>query len=392
MIKKFFFLAAGAFLTGCINTSTPDYQEFSARFTKERTELYHDETKWDFEKFLIEELKNNPDLECTDLVKFCCQAAFGIEKSSESGIEKFTADFEKVKADKKAKLIRVTSPDTARVSIAAWKAAGLPAQWLLRMSIVESEFDDSVKKMEEYTEIAAKIIDRKQLKFTKEEFLKAADMCKKSDHKHFKHSEAYKKNNPPYRLISTRYFHTLPVLMKAAKIKEKAAPNVIAIDGRSASGKTTLANQLKIILDAQVIHMDDFFLPLSLRTAMRYEEAGGNVHYERFTEEVLPNLKKPEAFSYKIFDCKKLDYNGRQMIWANSKWRIVEGAYSQHGKFGNYADLKVFYDIAPEEQMRRINDRNGAKAAQMFKTKWIPLEEKYIRTFEVDKKADLIIR
>ena len=392
MFKKIFFLAATALLAGCMSTSTPDYQEFSARFTGERTELYHGETKWDFEKFLTEELKNNPAIECTDLVKFCCQAAFGIEKSSESGIEKFSADFEKVKADKKARLIQVTSPDTARVNIAAWKGAGLPAQWLLRMSVVESEFADGSAKMAEYTEIAAKMLEKYQLNFSREEFLKAAEKCGKSDHKHYRHSQEYKKNNPPYRLISTRYFHTLPVLMKAAEIKEKATPKVIAIDGRSASGKTTLANQLKIILDAQVIHMDDFFLPLSMRTAMRYEEAGGNVHYERLMEEVLSNLKKNEAFSYKIFDCKKLDYNGRRMIWAESRWRIVEGAYSLHGKFGNYADLKIFYDITPAEQMRRINERNGSKAAQMFKSKWIPLEEKYIGTFGVDKKADLIIR
>ena len=169
-------------------------------------------------------------------------------------------------------------------------------------------------------------------------------------------------------------------------------PLVIAIDGRSASGKTTLANQLKIILNAQVIHMDDFFLPLAMRTEMRYNEAGGNVHYERFKEEVLPNLKKPNAFSYRIFDCKKKCFNGNRMVWENSSWRIVEGAYSHHRQFGNYADLKIFYDIDPAEQMRRINNRNGAQAAKAFQSKWIPLEEKYIRTFSVDKNADLIIR
>ena len=32
--------------------------------------------------------------------------------------------------------------------------------------------------------------------------------------------------------------------------------------------------------------MDDFFLPMELRTAERLEEPGGNVHYERFSAEV----------------------------------------------------------------------------------------------------------
>ena len=64
------------------------------------------------------------------------------------------------------------------------------------------------------------------------------------------------------------------------------SPFIIAIDGRAASGKSTLAQQLGELLDADVIHMDDFFLPPSLRTKERLSEPGGNVHYERFAEEV----------------------------------------------------------------------------------------------------------
>ena len=78
------------------------------------------------------------------------------------------------------------------------------------------------------------------------------------------------------------------------------------------------------------------------------------------------------------------------MIW-KSQWTIVEGAYSTHPKFGKYADLTVFYDISPEEQMRRIYERNGAKAAKTFQNKWIPLEENYIRSFNIKGKADLIL-
>ena len=385
-------LGAGIIFTGCTAVSTPDFQEFSAHFTGERTELYHNKCKWDFEKFLTAEIAENPDMECADLVKFCCQAAFGIEKFSDDRMGDFFNDFNTVKADKKSVLIRVTSPDTARVDIAAWKAAGLPPEWLYRMSVAESEFDDSVKKMNEYVNTAAKLISGSNLKFSADEFTKMAAQCNKADHKHLPHSKLYKQKNPPYRLISTRYFHAIPVLKAAAKTTGTDSPKIIAIDGRSASGKTTLANQLKIILDAGVIHMDDFFLPPSLRTKMRYEEAGGNIHYERFKEEVLPFLKKNTAFSYRIFDCKKLNFHGNRMIWANSRWRIVEGAYSHHRNFGNYADLKVFYDISPEEQIRRISERNGVRAAGTFQKKWIPLEEKYIRTFSIDKNADLIIR
>ena len=71
---------------------------------------------------------------------------------------------------------------------------------------------------------------------------------------------------------------------------------VAAIDGRCASGKTTLAKALAKETGAGVIHMDDFFLPEELRTKERLSSPGGNVHYERFREEVLENLKRKRDF------------------------------------------------------------------------------------------------
>ena len=73
------------------------------------------------------------------------------------------------------------------------------------------------------------------------------------------------------------------ILKIEACIKEKDKC-ILAIDGRAAAGKTTLANLLQEYFDGAVIHMDDFFLPLELRTKERYATPGGNVHYERFNE------------------------------------------------------------------------------------------------------------
>lgn len=167
-------------------------------------------------------------------------------------------------------------------------------------------------------------------------------------------------------------------------------PLIIAIDGRAASGKSTLAEQLSELLGADVIHMDDFFLPTELRSEERLTEPGGNVHYERFCEEVLPYLKTPAAFSYRIFDCSRMNYNGERAI-GNTQIRIVEGSYSYHPKFGRYADLFVFSDVDTEEQLRRIKLRNGEEKAQVFAEKWIPMEERYFAAFGIKTHADAIV-
>ncbi|MCL2576708.1 MAG: hypothetical protein FWE27_01470 [Defluviitaleaceae bacterium] len=164
---------------------------------------------------------------------------------------------------------------------------------------------------------------------------------------------------------------------------------VIAIDGRAAAGKTTLASRLASELNASIIHMDDFFLPGGLRTAERLVEPGGNIHYERFTEEILPYIKKIIPFSYKIFDCARADFNGIREV-SSEPVRIVEGSYSCHPIFGDYATLRIFCDISPEMQIERIENRNGKNVAKIFAEKWIPLEENYFKFFRVKEAADIL--
>ena len=92
----------------------------------------------------------------------------------------------------------------------------------------------------------------------------------------------------------------------------------------AAAGKTTAALMLQQKIAAErgltsakeieqkikIIHMDDFFLPPKLRTEARLNEPGGNVHYERFMEEVVMKLRSEECFEYRIFDCHVMDYTG----------------------------------------------------------------------------------
>ncbi|MCL2456402.1 MAG: uridine kinase [Defluviitaleaceae bacterium] len=160
------------------------------------------------------------------------------------------------------------------------------------------------------------------------------------------------------------------------------SPLIIAIDGRSAAGKTTLANKIS---DA-VIHIDDFFLPKNLRTPEREI----NFHHERFACEVLPFLRGNEAFSYKIFDCARGDFFGERKILP-AKIRVVEGSYSHHPILGEYMDLRVFCDIDAHSQITRIESRNGKISAKVFSEKWIPSEEKYFFLYDIKEKSDIVL-
>lgn len=159
-------------------------------------------------------------------------------------------------------------------------------------------------------------------------------------------------------------------------------PMLVAIDGRCASGKTTVASLVAAKLGGDVIHMDDFFLQMNQRTPARLSEPGGNVDYERVGAEVLQPAKHGLPVVYRKFDCSRMDF-GDEVTLIPKKYLLVEGAYSCHPKLRDYFDLHIFMTIDADAQMARIRERNGNERAQMFRDRWIPLEETYIRECRV---------
>lgn len=171
-------------------------------------------------------------------------------------------------------------------------------------------------------------------------------------------------------------------------LSEKSSP-VIAIDGRSAAGKTTLAVQLAEKFGLGVVHMDDFFLPFEMRSPERLAEAGGNVHRERFAAEVIPHLGSGKGFVYNVFSCSLGKIDGAAEIPQGGV--IVEGAYSMHPSFGDIYDAKIFMDISPQLQRQRIIARSGEEKWHMFEQKWIPMEEYYHSQCKTAERCDLIL-
>ncbi|MBQ2915773.1 MAG: uridine kinase [Clostridia bacterium] len=176
----------------------------------------------------------------------------------------------------------------------------------------------------------------------------------------------------------------------ATLIEKKARTEkvLIAIDGRCASGKSTLAENLSKIFGCDIIHMDDFFLPFEKRTPERLAEPGGNIDYERFEKEVLNSFHKNEVFSYGVFNCGSGKIEAERVI-TPSNIIITEGSYSLHPKFSDHYNLKIFVSTDSNTQIKRIRERNGEEMLKMFKERWIPMEENYFTAFDIGNLADI---
>lgn len=375
----------------------------------------------EFGDYLKEQIKRHPVMQPQDVVKMCYQAAFGAEHLL-TDVSRAKAYFEKEYAVVPAKdmvLYETISAQVCRINLCAWKQTGMPPEWLWRMfADTASAAQGSRELFLEYLKEAQRVAEQGGTGFTCEQWEEFMAQYEAAGMPAVHHSQEYREaEQPAYRIVKGAYVRILPVLQQAAAVQQEdgmeqkavlrqaaAMPQgvplqgtmeqhrtrIIAIDGRAAAGKTTMCQLLEKVLDAGVVHMDDFFLPPHLRSDSRLAEAGGNVHYERFAKEVLPWVGTAEGFSYRIFDCRTMNYEGHREVKA-SGWRVVEGSYSTHPAFGEYADVKVFLDVEPKEQMKRIVRRNGENMARMFEDRWIPLEEAYFDAFQVKETADMVI-
>lgn len=164
---------------------------------------------------------------------------------------------------------------------------------------------------------------------------------------------------------------------------------IIAIDGRCASGKTTLADRLSKFFCCNCVHIDDFFLQPHQRTPDRFSLPGENIDHERFRDEVLLPLKCGLPFSYRRYDCRTQSL-GSPVHIDPGRLTIIEGVYSCHPELRSFYDLTIFMRISPELQRERIIKRSPDLAERFFST-WIPLEEAYFTAFDIENSADQII-
>ena len=202
------------------------------------------------------------------------------------------------------------------------------------------------------------------------------------------HSEGYRAAYAPAYRLAPEAAQTFFELFKAVDRLLNEKPFVrIAVDGRCASGKSTLGALLQRVYGANLFHMDDYFLPFERKTPERLAQPGGNVDYERFFEEIASRERDAEIV-WRRFDCGEQSL-GEWIRTEPNRLTIVEGSYSLHPALRDTYDLKVFLDIDAERQSARILERDGAFMHSRFVNEWIPLENEYFDGLNIRSIADL---
>jgi uridine kinase len=164
-------------------------------------------------------------------------------------------------------------------------------------------------------------------------------------------------------------------------LRERAAqrerPCVVALDGRSGTGKSTLAAQLATELDATVIDGDDFFAGgVDVRGDTPADRARDCIDWRR-QRPVLEALRAGQGASYHAFDWDAFDGSLEADATQHAPRSVVilEGVYAARPELADLVDLRVLLRVSDEVRLARLLAREGALGP--WERQWHEAEEWY---------------
>ena len=197
---------------------------------------------------------------------------------------------------------------------------------------------------------------------------------------------AYFRSSVPYDDRETEA--KISSLIDTERLKSVDHP-LITVDGPCASGKSTLAGKMAVLLGASVIHTDDFVIPHAQKTPERLSVPGGNCDVDRLVREVVEPWKRGMPVLYRRYDCRSDCLLETERL-PDCDVLILEGSYCNLPAIRRYADIRIFLNTPWEIREKRLAERESEESLRRFYDRWIPLENAYFDAYGLPDDSCII--
>lgn len=178
---------------------------------------------------------------------------------------------------------------------------------------------------------------------------------------------------------------------------------VVAIDGRSGSGKSTVAEAVAQDIDAVIVPCDDFFAAnvsdaeWDRRTPE--QRAADAIDWRRLKREAIEPLRTGRPARWLAFDflagprsdgTYPLQRTPRE--FAPKPVVLLDGAYSARPELADILDLSVLVEAAPATRQARLAAREAADFLREWHVRWHSAEEYYFGHVRPPSAFDLVLQ
>lgn len=180
-------------------------------------------------------------------------------------------------------------------------------------------------------------------------------------------------------------------------------PLVVAVDGRSGSGKTTVARLLAEQLDTACVRCDDFFaadIPAAGWDARSpTQRAADCLDWRRLRTEVIEPLRAGHAARWFAFDFEagaRADgsYALRTVPTEQAPRPLVllDGAYSARPELADLIDYAILVEAPAPLRLARLASRETSRFLEAWHARWGAAEDHYFTSVRPPSAFDVVLR
>ena len=179
-------------------------------------------------------------------------------------------------------------------------------------------------------------------------------------------------------------------------------PLVVAIDGRSGAGKTTIATELAAGLGAVVINGDDFYNATmtdrdwDMRDAS--ERARDVIDWKRMREEAIGPLRQGADAQWTTYDYERGPYPdgsypmSRTVAVKSHPVILIDGAYSGRPELADLVDVSVLVEADDVVRRRRLASREDPAFLEQWHLRWDDAEMHYFANIRPRESFDILVQ
>jgi uridine kinase len=158
---------------------------------------------------------------------------------------------------------------------------------------------------------------------------------------------------------------------------------LVAVDGPSASGKTSFAGRLARATGAQVVHTDDLLDGW----------ADQFTFWPRLEERVLAPLSRGEPAGYQGYQWDRHAFGGAPVVIPPAECVILEGVSSARRAMRTRLSVSVFVTAPADLRWKRAVERDGGDdvAFRAYLERWRTAEDRHFARDHTAASVDLVV-